>query len=117
MNPDVFENVISDSPADDSSSLEGVVSETRVTAPDPLRCAYTVGVTQQGRFIFETAGEGQGIVELLGLHNFAGNKLQQLHDVQLGTGSYLQAMYLQNIENLLGRLDAKLASLVKSNKL
>lgn len=38
---------------------------------DELRMAYVVGIKPDGDFVFQLFGQSQGLVELLGLHEYA----------------------------------------------
>lgn len=53
---------------------------------DELVCSYTVGLKKGGDFIFEVDGEDPGLVQLLGLHQYAQHRLTFAKDVNQGYG-------------------------------
>ena len=66
-----------------------------------IKCGYYVAVTEDGQFRFDITGTSSDIVELLGLHSIAGEKLSSVLDrLQAGKYSY--------ITKELGTLDKKL---------
>ena len=45
----------------------------------PVKMAYTVGVKEDGQFIFEVTGSKPSLLELLGLQTFAGKKIEIMY--------------------------------------
>ena len=49
----------------------------------PVKCGYAIGVREDGSFVFDIIGTDPGIIELLGLHKIAKEKLESRLDYQL----------------------------------
>jgi hypothetical protein len=45
----------------------------------PVKMAYTVGVREDGQFVFEVTGSKPSLLELLGLQTFAGKKIELMY--------------------------------------
>jgi len=60
-----------------------------VTEETKLQFGYTVGVKEDGGFLFELHGEEKGVVQLLGLTKFAENQIDRIHDIALKQGDAL----------------------------
>ena len=56
---------------------------------EELRFGYTVGVRENGGFVFELHGEDKGVVQLLGLTRFAENQIERIHNIALKQGDAL----------------------------
>ena len=56
---------------------------------DSLSSGYIVGVSEDGRTIFEPVGQKRSLIEVLGLHEFAGSKIAALKDQALVSGDVL----------------------------
>lgn len=72
-----------------------------------FRIAYTVGITQDGQLFWEVTGSDQGVVELLGLHELAGQQVKNIVDSKLGVGDALTAQVLKLIEEVLSKKQTK----------
>ena len=73
-----------DQPLEDPKNIDIPVPP----APENLiKCGYYVAVTEEGQFRFDITGTSQDIVELLGLHAIAGEKLNSVLD-KLQKGKY-----------------------------
>jgi hypothetical protein len=55
----------------------------------PLRFGYTVGVREDGTFVFDLHGPDQGVVQLLGLTHFAQAQIERIHNLALNQGDAL----------------------------
>jgi hypothetical protein len=107
------------------ASEEGVTEEAAVTpepevidaefveesqpAPPPLKVGYVVGLTEEGNFVFEILGSQRGLVELLGIHQYADRKITAIYDDNQMSGDRLvhevgkaSAMALQKLDQLIG---------------
>jgi hypothetical protein len=73
-------------PTDD---LEEEPEEAEADLTETLRFGYTVGVKEDGGFVFELHGEDKGVVQLLGLTRFAENQIERIHDIALKQGDAL----------------------------
>jgi hypothetical protein len=85
MTEEVKEIVPPGTPLPDDGNPDMPVAPT----PDesPTKCGYVIGVREDGTFIFDILGTVPGIIELLGLHTIAGERLHARMDKQLG-GKY-----------------------------
>jgi len=54
--------------------------EEQLVPLDQMRVALVVGVLPDGKFIFQTHGTNQGLVEYIGIHTYAGYRIQSLAD-------------------------------------
>jgi hypothetical protein len=68
-----------------------VPADTPVSEEDAslMRFGYTVGVKEDGSFIFDLHGEEKGVVQLLGLTKFAENQINRIQDIALKQGDAL----------------------------
>jgi hypothetical protein len=85
----------------------------------PVAVGYTVGVRENGEFVFEVKGSKPGLVELLGVHTFAGRKIDLLYDRAQVEGQAAVAVQFQQlsqrVQSLAGSLKDVLNTLVVSN--
>jgi hypothetical protein len=49
-----------------------------------MKCGYVIGIQEDGTFVFDILGTAPGVMELLGLHNIVGERLEARMDRQLG---------------------------------
>lgn len=56
---------------------------------DDLKVGYVVGLTEEGNFVFELFGKDPGLVELLGVHQHAVNRVQRIYDDKQISGDRL----------------------------
>lgn len=80
-------SVVEENPV--GSQLEVKADEEDAVAPaadaeekeeSPVRVGYTVGVREDGNFVFQITGEKPGLVEILGTHVYASKKIGLLYD-------------------------------------
>lgn len=72
--------------------FEQVAEEIPESPPNqavPMKVGYLVAISSSGEFVFEVFGEEQGLVEVMGLHQFAGLKINQILDAKQMTGDAL----------------------------
>lgn len=74
----------------------------------PLRFGYTVGVREDGTFVFDLHGPDQGVVQLLGLTHFAQAQIERIHNLALNQGD---ALLNQGLALLFKELQAVKAAL------
>lgn len=58
-------------------SDQPVVSEASQIDLSTVKCGYIVAVKEDGEFLFEPIGTDIGLVQMLGIHKFAGSKIEQ----------------------------------------
>lgn len=63
-----------------------------------FKCGYVVGVAKDGSLVWRPIGSDLGVVELLGLHQYAGHRLKGVLDMNQGTGDVLTARVLEILE-------------------
>jgi len=54
-----------------------------------LQCGYIVGMTEDGNFVFELVGQKRELLSLLGLHQYANERVRVLHGRTQMTGEAL----------------------------
>ena len=72
--PDIVEN------APETTRSEAMAKEDQGIKLEDLRVAYVVGLTPDNNFVFELFGQDPGLVELLGIHAHAINRIQRIYD-------------------------------------
>lgn len=77
----------------------GSVEPTETTPLETLKSHYTVGVKENGDLVFDFGGDGLGVIELLGLHHYAGIRIKSTLDISNGTGDGL-IVQLGNVLNV-----------------
>lgn len=58
--------------------------------PEPeveLEHGYVVGLDKDGKFVFQLLGKKSGLVELLGIHQYANRQVDRLVDSQMNNNS------------------------------
>jgi hypothetical protein len=98
-------------PAVEDQAKQEVPAEKGLSAAD-LRMGYIVGITEEGNFVFDVVGKNQGLLELLGLHDFATIKVKQALEHQQGTGDKLVFEVAKTVAALAQEVQ-KLTSLLK----
>lgn len=59
---------------------EDVPEKEDTQQPTELKIGYVVGLTPEGRFVFELLGQERGLVELLGIHQHATKRVNRIYD-------------------------------------
>lgn len=70
-------------------SADETAGKTETQETSPLRFGYTVGVNEDGSFVFDLHGEDKGIVQLLGLTRFAEYQIERIHNISMKQGDAL----------------------------
>ena len=84
---------------DSSPTITPDATQTQIqTGKDEYKSAYIVGVTQDDQFVFDFAGTDIGLVELLGLHAFAGHRIQKILSQKEGTGDSISKAILHKLQ-------------------
>ena len=66
--------------------IEDVPQEPEALDLSNLQCGYVVGLGDNGEFVFEVLGGNPGLVQLLGLHQYADHRLTYARDVNQNYG-------------------------------
>jgi len=74
--------------------------DTQTLQMPTLDCGYVVGLDTQGRFVFEPLGNNQGLVQMLGLHEYAGGRINTAKEVNQGTGYPLLAQQTHQLTEM-----------------
>jgi hypothetical protein len=86
----------------------------------PVKIAYTVGMKEDGKFIFNISGSGPGLLELLGLHTLASKKIGIMYDkAQMEGEATIHAQFQllhQKFNKTLETLNALFTSLAMEKK-
>ena len=56
---------------------------------EDLKTGYVTGVTKEGQLVFQLFGARVGLIEVLGVHEFASRRVAQAYDQQQMTGDRL----------------------------
>jgi hypothetical protein len=81
----------------------------------PLACGYVVGLQEDGKFFFEVLGNNNGLLQLLGLHSYAGHRIDCVKDVNQGTGFPVLAQQNLQIAEVLKQISQDLKKLLPSD--
>ena len=76
------------------------IPDTPADPTQDIKVAYAIGIRKDDSIFFDIGGEMRGLVELMGLHALAEQKIREVHDVNQKTGTAL--------------LNAKLDAIVKA---
>lgn len=77
---------------------------------DDLQVGYVVGLTKTGDFVFNILGAKPGLLEVLGLHKHAEQKIARLYD-----GNHMQGDALVfELGKMVAQLDQKVAALLNA---
>jgi hypothetical protein len=69
--------------------------------PPPLKSGYVIGIGENDQFVFEILGSEPSVVDLLGLHKLAGDRIEARVDFQLGGETATILAKLDSIINLM----------------
>lgn len=86
--------------------------ESQQVNVDEMKIAYLVGLQPDGNFLFQVFGQNQGLVELLGLHVHATQRIQILQQQKLGTGDALVVELAKGLQAIDQKLDTLLKTIV-----
>lgn len=62
---------------------------------------YVVGVKPDGQFVFQTVGNNQGLVQMLGIHQYAGHRLQVATEVNQQYGFPVLAQQVHQLTEMM----------------
>lgn len=87
-----------------------VVEETKeptqeVVNLNDMVIAYTVGLKPDGNFFFQVSGQNQGLVELMGIHQYASKRMDVLIDQRSGTGDALTMELGKGLQLILDKVN------------
>lgn len=71
-----------------------VVSEQ--VKDSPLKYGYTVGINEDGGFRFEIHGQEAGLIELLGIHQYADYRISFIQDINQKNGVPALALIMKS---------------------
>ena len=72
--------------------------------PKPLRVGYVVGINEQDEIVFEFIGSNPAIIEVLGLHKVADERIRMEMESNIGTGYPAIANSLSKMSTILVQL-------------
>ena len=64
---------------------------------EPVECGYVVAVKPDGQFVFNPIGTNITLVSILGLHEYAATRVQELFDRSTGRGNAVLAKQLNDL--------------------
>lgn len=89
--------------------IENAVDETEDVQEVSVVAGYTVGLQDNGGFIFQIHGDEPNLIELLGLHAYASMKVEKIHSSKHTGGDNLTL----EVGQLLVELDKKVTALAQ----
>lgn len=95
----------------DSLDTSTQSTQSKQLSLDQLKTGYVVGLTPEGEFVFELVGKDQGLVEVLGLHQYAGLRVNVLADLNQG----LVGTMVRDLMKHVATLTQELAKLTTGN--
>lgn len=87
------------------------IDEAKQANPE-LKTGYFVGINSEGNFIFEVSGTDKGLIEVLGLHQYAAERIRQIVDNNTGSGDKLVTQVGAIVLELNTKLDTLLQALL-----
>ena len=72
---------------------------------EDLRVGYVVGLTDEGQFVFQVFGKEQELVQLLGIHQHAGHRVDSIYNNQQMSGDRLIHEIGRSIADLSKKMD------------
>lgn len=85
--------------------------EVRLKLED-LKSGYIVGLTKEGELVFELFGSDKGLVDILGLHQYAGVRVSVVTDLNQG----LVGTMVKDLMKAVGALTQQVARLTETQK-
>lgn len=92
-------------------------SEPTKEPPQEAKVGYVVGINGEGMFDFQVFGSEPGLVELLGLHQYASLRIQKLLNEKQMSGDTLVHEVGKAVASLHQKLDALAGAAKGGNKL
>lgn len=84
-------------PAADAPTAESDAPNVNIP---PLEYGYVVGVKADGQFHFEALGANQGLVQMLGIHEYASHRLRVATDINQQYGYPLLAQQVHQLSEM-----------------
>jgi hypothetical protein len=111
-----FEEVVKDT--EEAAKKEEKAAEAP-KGVDDLRIAYIVGLAEDGNFVFEVRGKHKGLIliELMGIHDYATERIRLLKANALGTEEKVMQEIGSVLLQISQKLDKVLSVTAPSNKL
>jgi hypothetical protein len=86
-----------------------VNNQLNTPEPEPdtgeqIRYAYVVGVKNNGQFVFDVHGDEVGLIELMGLHQYADRRIKGVFDDNHGTGDAITMQLFKMLQELGAKL-------------
>lgn len=75
-------------------------AKTGEAAEPTVAAGYQVALMSDGRIAFDTFGDRQGLIELLGLHKYAGHRLDLALDMNQNTGTAVSREILKSFKKV-----------------
>ena len=91
-------NTKPETPAANAPTAE---SDTPNVDVPPLEYGYVVGVKADGQFHFEALGANQGLVQMLGIHEYASHRLRVATDINQQYGYPLLAQQVHQLSEMM----------------
>lgn len=86
------------------TSAEEPAPEKKALNPADVKVGYAVGLSKDGEFFFDVFGTEAGLVQLLGIHEYARQRVEAVTDDRLMRGDRLT----HEVGKILGVLNQKL---------
>ena len=84
--------------------------EKKAMNPADMRVGYAVGLTKEGEFFFEVFGQDAGLVQLLGIQEYARQRIEAITQDRMMRGDRLTHEVGKILGELSQKLDAVLAT-------
>lgn len=98
-----------------AKDIETVDLQTSATPQQPpslddsFNVGYMVGLNNEGQFVFQVFGAKKGLIELMGINNYANEQVKKVFSEYQGTGDKL----VVEVGRLVSNLNQKFDNLVK----
>lgn len=90
--------------SEETTAKVEAAEEEQVNLAEDLKFGYLVGVKGDGSFVFQILGEEKGVVQLMGINQFARRQLEVISDANMNQGEPLLANGINAIGQELVRL-------------
>lgn len=75
-------------------------SQEEVDDGQQLKFGYVVGLRKNGKFYFDVTGDTLGVIELMGLHSYASQRVKNVVATNQGTGDAISLEILSRLDAL-----------------
>lgn len=79
--------------------------DTQPTLDEQLRSGYVVGLTTEGKFVFQLVGAERTLDSIVASHRHANDKIEQIWDSQFNRGLAVQNLIAKTLTQLNQKLD------------